>query len=161
MLKHAKGNLIDMAENGDFDFVVHGCNYQNTMGSGFAKELRARYPAVYEADTLATKQWREPVAKLGNFSSYTTVNKKGDALSFINAYTQLHYLPRGIDHFEYESFYLILRKLASFKNARFGFPYIGMGLAGGNSERIISLISNFADSISEFNSEVTLVEFAQ
>ena len=61
MLKHAKGNLIDMAEAGEFDVIVHGCNCQNTMGSGIAKEMRARYPGVYQADCIATQQWKNPV----------------------------------------------------------------------------------------------------
>jgi hypothetical protein len=30
MLKRAKGNLIDMAEQGEFDVIVHGCNCLNT-----------------------------------------------------------------------------------------------------------------------------------
>jgi O-acetyl-ADP-ribose deacetylase (regulator of RNase III) len=40
MLNHTKGNLIDMAEAGLFDFIVQGCNCHNTMGSGIAKEIR-------------------------------------------------------------------------------------------------------------------------
>jgi O-acetyl-ADP-ribose deacetylase (regulator of RNase III) len=158
MLQHAKGNLIDMAEQGMFDIIVHGCNCQNTMGSGIAKEIRARYPGVYQADTLATQQWRNPVAKLGNFSTYTTI-ANGHPFVVINAYTQLHYLPRGIDHFEYESFYIILKKLESLGGVRFGFPYIGMGLAGGNGFRIQNMLEAFAAKIEEKGGTVTLVEF--
>lgn len=155
MLKHNKGNLIDLAEQGEFDVIVHGCNCQNTMGSGIAKELRARYPGVYDADCLATQQWKNPVAKLGNFSTYTTFN-----FIVINAYTQLHYLPRGVDHFEYESFYLILKKLEVLGGVRFGFPYIGMGLAGGDKDRIIAMLEDFAEKVSTKGGSVTLVEFA-
>jgi len=155
MLNHIKGNLIDLAEQGHFDVIVHGCNCQNTMGSGIAKELRARYPGVYDADCLATQQWKNPVAKLGNFSTYTTFN-----FIVINAYTQLHYLPRGVDHFEYESFYLILKKLAVLGGVRFGFPYIGMGLAGGDKDRIIAMLEDFAEKVSTKGGSVTLVEFA-
>ena len=161
MLKHAKGNIIDMAEQGLFDVVVHGCNCQNVMGSGIAKQLRDRYPGVYKADELATKQWKNPVAKLGNFSSYAAYVK--NPFLIINAYTQVHYLPRGVDHFEYESFYLILRKLETLTldgGVRFGLPYIGMGLAGGDKNRIIPMIENFANTVSKTGSEVTLVEFA-
>ena len=154
MLKHNKGNLIDLAEQGEFDVIVHGCNCQNTMGSGIAKELRARYPGVYDADCLATQQWKNPVAKLGNFSTYTTFN-----FIVINAYTQLHYLPRGVDHFEYESFYLILKKLEVLGGVRFGFPYIGMGLAGGDKDRIIAMLEDFAEKVSTKGGSVTLVEF--
>jgi O-acetyl-ADP-ribose deacetylase (regulator of RNase III) len=158
MLKRAKGNLIDMAEQGLFDCIVHGCNCQNTMGSGIAKEMRERYPAVYEADTIATEQWRHPIAKLGNFSTYTT-NGKTSPLVIVNAYTQVHYFPRDIDHFEYESFYLILKKLEVLGPVNFGFPYIGMGLAGGDSTRIIAMLENFAAKITELGGTVTLVEF--
>lgn len=31
-LKRAKGNVLDMAEAGQFDIVVQGCNCFNTMG---------------------------------------------------------------------------------------------------------------------------------
>ena len=158
MLKHAKGNLIDMAEQGLFDVIVHGCNCQNTMGSGIAKEMRERYPAVYDADTLATEQWRQPLAKLGNFSTYATTGKTSPFI-VVNAYTQVHYLPRDVDHFEYESFYLILKKLEVLGPVNFGFPYIGMGLAGGDSKRIIAMLENFAAKITELGGTVTLVEF--
>ena len=46
MLKHTKGNLLDLAEAGLFDVVVQGCNCFNTMGGGIAREIRERYPHV-------------------------------------------------------------------------------------------------------------------
>lgn len=39
MLKHIKGNLIDLAEEGEFDIIIHGCNCQNTMGSVLRKRF--------------------------------------------------------------------------------------------------------------------------
>ena len=39
-LKHTKGNLLDLAEAGEFDIVVQGCNCFNTMGGGIAREIR-------------------------------------------------------------------------------------------------------------------------
>ena len=155
-----KGNLITLAESGDFDIIVHGCNCQNTMGSGIALEIRNRYPTAYEADCLATAQWRDPVAKLGNFS-YATEFNDNYPFVIINAYTQLHYSPRGIDHFEYESFYLILKKLLlTFGKVRFGFPYIGMGLAGGDSARILAMLEDFSNKVETMGGSVTLVECA-
>lgn len=158
MLKRIKGNLIDLAEQGEFDVIVHGANCLNVMGSGIAKEIRTRYPGAYDADTLATQQWKTPVAKLGNFSTYATVGK-GTPFVIVNAYTQLNYAPRGVDHFEYESFYLILRKLEALGSVKFGFPYIGMGLAGGDETRIIKMLTDFADRVTASSGSVTLVEF--
>ncbi len=152
MLKHAKGNLIDMAENGDFDIIVHGCNCQNTMGSGIAKEIRERYPQAYSADNC---YFAEPVNKLHNFSSFYT----GKFL-IINAYTQLNFMPRGVDHFHYESFETILKKIVLlYGDRRIGFPYIGMGLAGGNGFRIQNMLEAFTAKIEEKGGTVTLVEF--
>jgi len=157
MLKHTKGNLIDLAEQGHFDVIVHGCNCQNTMGSGIAKEIRERYPIAYEADTKAAEIWVTPVARLANFS-FAVTDKN---FVIINAYTQVDFMPRGVDHFEYEAFYVILKKLESpaGEGVRFGFPYIGMGLAGGDAKRIVAMLDNFAAKVSTQGGSVTLVEF--
>ena len=68
MLKHTKGNLIDLAEQGEFDVIVHGCNCQNTMGSGIAKEIKERYPLAYRADSNMHSRTQFPVQLLGNYS---------------------------------------------------------------------------------------------
>lgn len=167
MLKRTKGDLIELAERGDFDIIVHGANCQNVMGSGIAKLLRNRYPEVFNADTEYTTvtypdTQHFPILKLGNFSVACALSHKdhGKRFMVINAYTQVHYLPRGIDHFEYESFNLILRKLGIlYPRAKFGFPMIGMGLAGGDPSRIIPMLQQFADRITQTGGSATLVEF--
>ena len=35
-MKVVKGNIFDLAEQGEFDVVVHGCNCFCTMGKGIA-----------------------------------------------------------------------------------------------------------------------------
>lgn len=161
MLKHTKGNLLDLAEKGEFDVIIHGCNCLNTMGSGIAREIRERYPDAYEADTLYDAQvgtnWR--YMKLGNYSA-TDVFVSSGKFKIINAYTQFNFAPRGVDHFEYDSFKVILQKLYHFYgNYDFGFPYIGMGLAGGDKERIIASLEDFAEKVTAKGGSVTLVEF--
>lgn len=152
MLYHTKGNLIDLAEKGQFDVIVQGCNCQNTMGSGLAKEIRARYPGAYQADQMTIKGDKN---KIGAFSKYHT-----GKFIIINAYTQYHYLPRGLDHFEYEGFQIILDQLSRrYVGASFGLPYIGMGLAGGNKNLIIPMIEKFAKNVSLQGGSVTLVDF--
>jgi len=162
MLKHAKGNLIDMAEAGLFDVIVHGCNCHNTMGSGIAREIRERYPEAYSIDTAYHKSLSldfdyqgSEIEKLGTYSV-----ADAEKFKIINAYTQVGFLPRGNDHFEYESFHLILRKLAAaYPKDRIGFPRIGQGLAGGNPIRINKMLEDFAIKVSEFGGSVTMVEF--
>lgn len=164
MLKHTKGNLLDLAEKGKFDIIVHGCNCFNTMGSGIAKEIRERYPEAFEADERMDQEFGKNYRylKLGNFSQVNVYPANGK-FTIVNAYTQFYFNKKDEefnDHFEYDSFNLILQKLLHFYgNYDFGFPYIGMGLAGGDKDRIIAMLEDFAEKISAQGGSVTLVEF--
>jgi O-acetyl-ADP-ribose deacetylase (regulator of RNase III) len=152
-LLHAQGNLLDLAEQGKFDVVVQGCNCFCTMGAGIAREIRARYPQAWNVDML-TKEG--DYTKLGTWTD-ADCNK----FWIINAYTQFETAKApGEDVFEYLSFELILQKLAHvYPGCRFGLPYIGMGLAGGDKDAIMHLIENFALAVSAKGGSVTLVEF--
>lgn len=158
MLKHNKGNLLDLAEAGEFDVVVHGCNCFCKMGGGIAKEIRERYPEVAAVDTVTSCG---DYYKLGNWTTENVIRKNGSVdFHVINAYTQYN-MSTGEDVFEYAAFELILQKLSHlYGTKRFGFPYIGMGLAGGNKERIMAMLENFAKKISAQGGTVTLVEFS-
>ncbi len=153
MLKHAKGNLLDLAEAGMFDIIVQGCNCFCTMGAGIAREIRGRYP---HAAAIDSKTQRGDYTKLGNW----TIGRPTDEFIIINAYTQYKYASAGEDVFEYTAFELILQKLAhQYGNRRFGFPHIGMGLAGGDRTRILSMLDDFAKRVAVSGGSVTLVEF--
>ena len=152
-LKHAKGNLLDMAEAGDFDIIVQGCNCFNTMGGGLAREIRERYPLAAMADNATIKG---DYNKLGN---YTVAYNMAPHFTIINAYTQYN-MSRGTDVFEYTAFQLILQKLLfAYGDKRIGLPYIGMGLAGGDPDTIIPMIRDFAEDVAKIGGSVTLVEF--
>ena len=145
--------MLDLAEAGEFDIVVQGCNCFNTMGGGIAREIRERYPMCAEIDQLTE---RGEYMKLGNWTEYD----QGTFL-IINAYTQYDMSTgKGDDAFEYPAFALILQKLEhQFGHKRIGLPYIGMGLAGGKKEIIIPMIEYFAKSVAKMGGTVTLVEF--
>lgn len=151
---HRTGNLLDFAEAGMFDVVVQGCNCFNAMGGGIAREIRIRYPAVAEADRI-TKY--ADYSKLGNWTECDA--GENNRFTVINAYTQYE-TSNGKDVFEYTAFELILQKLAhEYPTARFGFPYIGMGLAQGNKHRIMAMLQNFTRTIYTSGGSVTLVQF--
>ena len=150
-LKHAKGNLLDLAEAGEFDVVVQGCNCFNTMGGGIAREIRERYPMAAQVDYGTLKGDYD---KLGNYTTAFT----GKFL-IVNAYTQYD-MSKGTDVFEYTAFQLILEKIVHhFGSKRIGLPYIGMGLAGGQSNIIIPMIEWFAERVALEGGTTTLVEF--
>lgn len=147
-LKKKDGDVFKLAEAGEFDVVVHGCNAQGVMGSGIAKTVRYDYPHAYQAylkGKMLPGEW-----------TYWA----GPKFTIINAITQNHYLPRGVDHFEYDAFASILESFADWSpRLRWGFPYIGMGLAGGDSERIIEILNRFAKVVHGYGGSATLVRF--
>ena len=150
-LKHTKGNLLDLAEAGEFDVIVQGCNCFCTMGGGIAREIAERYPMCAEIDRLTE---RGEYMKLGNWTEFDS-----GKFIIINAYTQYN-MSRGTDVFEYIAFELILQKLIhTYGDKRIGLPYIGMGLAGGDKEIILDMIAEFANNVSKIGGSVTLVEF--
>lgn len=158
MLKHTKGNLLDLAEAGEFDIVVQGCNCFNTMGGGIAREIRERYPTVAYADALTTSG---DCTKLGNWTigGVASKTKLGHLFQVVNAYTQFN-MSTGEDVFEYAAFELILRKLIHLHgDKRIGLPYIGMGLANGDKDTIMAMIEDFAHGVASKGGSVTLVEF--
>ena len=151
MLNYTKGNLIDLAEQGQFNIIVQGCNCWNKMGSGIAKEIRLRYPAAAEVDS-ATKAGDR--FKLGNYTVML-----GKQFNIVNAYTQYN-ISFGADVFEYEAFGTILDKLLEqYPGCRFGFPMIGMGLARGDEKRIIPMIEQFALNVEATGGTATLVQY--
>jgi O-acetyl-ADP-ribose deacetylase (regulator of RNase III) len=153
-LKHKKGNLLDLAEAGDFDVIVQGCNCFNTMGGGIAREIRERYPVVASVDM---ETLRGDYRKLGNWTECDA--GETNRFTIINAYTQYN-MSQGTDVFEYIAFQLILEKLAFvYPGKRFGLPYIGMGLAGGDKDIIIPMIEMFAERVTLEGGSATLVEF--
>ena len=154
-MKIIKGDLIDLAERGMFDIIVHGCNCFNTMGSGIARQLKTRYPQVYIADLKTEKG---SIEKLGTFSF-----SECGGLTVINAYTQHTYnLPKeGRDLFNYSAFMKVLYKLAQTydKPNRFGFPMIGCGLAGGDPVRVMKILNMFDNLVAKHGSTVTIVQY--
>ena len=152
-MKTVKGDLLAMAKAGDFDIIVQGCNCHNVMGSGIAKSIREQFPDAWLADheTLAGDRNKLGCYKIG----------MAGRLVVINAYTQFGTSVNGEDVFEYNAFQRILEKLAfRFGTWRFGFPMIGMGLAGGDKERIMAMLEDFSQNVAIRGGSVTLVEFA-
>lgn len=148
MIQVVKGDLVELAKQGRFDVIVHGCNCWCTMKSGIALAIRDNFPEAWEAD-LATNPGEN---KLGTYT--VGIHTK---LHIVNAYTQYDYGYDRKDRFDYDGFRKICRSLAArYHKHRFGFPKIGSGLAGGNWLQILQIIQ---DELGEEN--VTIVEFDQ
>jgi O-acetyl-ADP-ribose deacetylase (regulator of RNase III) len=156
-MKEIYNNLLDLAEAGEFDIIIHGCNCFHTMNSGIAKQIRERYPDVYEADKI--------FSKYGDASKLGTITYKdlGDFV-VVNCYTQFRYGYDGERYVEYgavrsclkelKSLYEKVKKNKVIEKIRIGIPLIGCGKAGGDWEIVKKIVN---DELKEY--DVTIVRF--
>lgn len=135
-MKSTTGNLITLANDGQFDVIIHGCNCLNNMGAGIAKSIKQEYPEAYKADLTTRKGDKK---KLGTYSSATVIRAYQE-LVIVNAYTQYEYSRQKVcvDYRAVESVFGKIRE--DFHGKRIGYPLIGAGLAGGDWERISAII---------------------
>lgn len=143
------GNLFDHVlqssnyDNNSFHFIVHGCNAQGAMGTGFAKELRERYPTAYKEYAKYHKTFG---LSLGDYVSVLVQYN----LMIINAVTQQYYGYDGKKYVNYDAIGKVFEslnqlipevcKITNASNIYVHFPSIGAGLAGGDWSIISSLI---------------------
>ena len=135
-MKTLQGDLLQLALDGRFDLIIHGCNCQCQMGKGIALSIKKQFPEAFAADCATAKG---DAAKLGTFSS--ALIERGE-LSFhvVNAYTQLHWRGTGVKA-DYEAIRAVMRAVkARFAGLRIGYPKIGAGLAGGDWGNISAII---------------------
>jgi O-acetyl-ADP-ribose deacetylase (regulator of RNase III) len=142
-MREITGNLIDLAEAGEFDVICHGCNCQTIMGAGIAAELKERHPCVYLVDVEASKAGHNT---LGNISVADCGKFK-----VVNCYTQ-QTIGRGLQ-VSYAAITSALRKVRQwFPTQRIGVPLIGCGLAGGEEAIVLEIMNKEIP-------EATLVRF--
>jgi O-acetyl-ADP-ribose deacetylase (regulator of RNase III) len=135
-VKTVTGDLIEMALNGDFDVIVHGCNCQHQMGKGIAWTIKRQFPEAYAADRETSKG--DP-AKLGTVSC-TLVTRGAISFTVVNAYTQFDWKGPGVKA-DYDAIRSAMKQIKGlFSGSRIGYPKIGAGLAGGDWSRISEII---------------------
>lgn len=139
-MKTIEGDLIELAKNGTFDVIIHGCNCFNAMGAGVAAAIAANFPEAAKADR-ATGYGDSN--KLGKFST-AVVEVNGRNLSVINAYTQYYFghLHKALN---YEIVRECFRRIAdeiriNRRGSRIGYPAIGAGLGKGQWSIISKII---------------------
>lgn len=124
MYKEIEGDLVNMAKNGQFDLITHGCNCKKTFGAGIALTIKKKFPLAYVTDI-------ESSSKLGNIS---ICNDYTECI-IVNSYTQIFpgYSEGSIDSNvnRYIAIESCMKKInKQFKGKHIGLPLIGCGLAG-------------------------------
>ena len=135
-MKTIKGDLIELAQRGKFDIIVHGCNCKGRMGAGVAKQIKKHFPVAYHADQDYHKNGK---SCLGNISVSGTLTNHG-ILYVVNAYTQFDYSRKG-QQVDYDAIRECFKKVKVIADKnRIGYPKIGAGLGGGDWEIIRKII---------------------
>lgn len=135
MIEYIKGDLIQMAEQGELDAIAHGCNCFCMMGSGIAVAMR-RFTND-ECIRVDVENGRSgDINKLGKF---TKCEAKG--VTVYNLYTQytvagMHENQSGVFvNWDLAGEALLMAVTDAMSkhgnHVRFGIPLIGCGLAGG------------------------------
>lgn len=151
-MRSIEGDLIALAQAGDFDVIAHGCNCMNTMGAGLAAVIRTHFPDAWAADQATVKGSR---AKLGT-CSFAVVRIGAHALHVVNAYTQFDYRGDGV-LVDYDAVHHCMGWIKTrYSRRRIGLPLIGAGLAGGHWPTIHRIIG---DTLS--GEDVTIVVLPQ
>lgn len=133
------GNILDIKEG----IICQQVNCMGVMGSGLAKQIRNKYPRVYEAYIKFVKESDTKVNNLGE----TLLVEVDKGLYVANMFSQFSYGRSGL-HTNYQKFEECLIRLKNtsdnydkLKNLPIYFPYkIGCGLGGGDWNIISSLI---------------------
>lgn len=121
MIEYRKGNLfLDCTPPA---VLVHGCNAQGVMGSGFAKQFKEVFPEAYEH---YLSQFN---LKLGQ----VFFNNYGD-LTVCSGITQQFYgRDKNVVYVDYSAVHTVLEKVAVIsENRPIYMPFIGGGLANGD-----------------------------
>lgn len=135
MFTMENGDLFAKVEHG---YIVHGCNAQGVMGSGFAKLVRDKYPVAYR-----TYMDQKPNYILGKIIPVIVEPN----LVIVNAITQEYYgtdrvqvdydavaqAMKGVKH---------LAETGMIESTDVHFPLIGGGLAGGDQFRLVQLFGD-------------------
>lgn len=143
MIVYKKGNLFDFIYEGKYDIVLQGCNCFCKMDDGIALQFAQNFPEVLLADI---KTIPRDISKLGTFTA-VPIERFDKKFEILNCYTQFAFAGYDIevfDYFDYEAFEKILQQITQYnKDIRIGMPLIGSGHAGGDIERILSLIEQY------------------
>lgn len=140
-IKFVSGNILTFPERDEDTIICHQVNCKGVMGAGLAKQIRDKWPDVYDRYRLMVETCGEFM--LGSFHEV----KVGPHLYVANLYGQEEY-GRDKRYTNYAALTAALFKgMKENPNATFRIPYgLGCGLAGGNWETVLNIIKEISDT---------------
>lgn len=149
MLSFRNGNILDSKA----DIIVQQVNCRGVMGAGLAKQIRAKWPCVYD-EYCTLCQRRDPHDLLGTMQMVSTP----DGTLVANCFGQLNY-GYGQQHTDYEALRHALEQTADYAAAAGTPPLtiaipngIGCGLAGGDWHIVQGMLIDLFGDVSKYAS---------
>lgn len=158
-VKHLKGNIIDHAENGLFDVIVHGCNCFHTMGSGIAGALNQYTAGELLKVDMENSEYGD-INKLGTYTVLKDFQFLGNKVDIYNLYSQYDFgRPKPAVHVYWQGVYGgLFNIIKSNKGRRIAIPLIGCGLANGKKQDLLDCIEAINNWNCEDNTQLYIVE---
>lgn len=133
-MNYVKGNLFDHVKSG---IIVHSCNAQQVMGSGFAKEFKAKYPSAFEKYCRdLNKGYKLGDVSWGGYDNVTLASLIGQEFYGRDSdtiYTSYDAINKGLDE---------VFRVAKSNNLSVSMPKLGSGLGGGDWSIIEAIIKS-------------------
>ena len=146
MVHYKTGNLLDAP----VDYICHQVDCQGRMGSGIAKQIRERWPIIYEQYISGFKaieeesiNWEDELDVSEVLLGRLQQIKVNDTQTVVNMFAQQYYGYDGKRYTSYDAFWACLGGIKDSvpKGSKIGFPYrIGCGLGGANWQVIETMI---------------------
>lgn len=137
MMRYVKGDLLAS----DLKVIAHGTNTRGVMGSGIARQIRDRWPNVYEA---YLRLHQEQGLVLGTIQPVATP----DGRIVVNCMTQESFGRDGARYVSYAAIESCIHSLNAVATehgvTEIGLPQIGAGLGGGDWRLIEGIINSNA-----------------
>lgn len=152
--REVEGDLIQLAKEGNFDVIAHGCNCFLTMSAGIAVAIANNFPDAYFADQ---KTVSGDESKLGTFSTgYHYLKDEDRYIEVLNCYTQFGFMRNSEKPpVDYDAIRDVLTKInVKHKWKSIGLPLIGCGLAGGDWNKVKGIIQETLTDM-----DVTIVHY--
>jgi O-acetyl-ADP-ribose deacetylase (regulator of RNase III) len=137
MIKYITGDLLGATQK----VLIHGCNNHGVMGSGVARQIRAKWPNVYEVYNLRYKTFG---LDLGEIVPVATLDGK----IVVNCITQDGYGRDGRRYVDYDAIERCMEQINDrvdiWEVTEVAMPFIGAGLGGGDWSIIEGIIMRTA-----------------
>jgi len=137
MINYVTGDLLGAAQR----VIIHGCNAQGVMGSGVARQIRQRWPNVYELYALRHRVFG---LELGEIVPVGTPDGK----VVVNCITQDSFGRDGNRYVDYDAIAACMERVnacaGQWGATEIAMPRIGAGLGGGDWTVIEAIITRHA-----------------